>query len=200
MNFEDLTSLFIAQGFDYLETSQAASYLNDAYLVDICGDQDWPFLQETISSTAPLAIADLGSIEYVVNSTEGTKLTPLDPRNASDLEPNLSYPGVPAHYYITGGTTLNLFPTNTTDTIAVRYYRVPVALSGTATPVIPERFHSLIVDGAVARAYENSDDYELAQAAEQKFQTRLQRMREQLLNVYRDGPDDFVRVTDPLAF
>lgn len=200
MNFAELVTRFTAQGFDYLQTSEAENYLNDAYLVDICGAADWPFLEATITGTAPLSIPELGAVIYVVDSTQGTKLTPRDPRGLSDIEPSLTNSGTPRHYYVTGSGTLNVYPLSTSEELQVRYLQIPPRLTGTAVPVFPERFHSIIVDGAVARAYENSDDFELSQSAEAKFNGRLQKMEETLMNVYRDGPQNFVEVTDPLAF
>lgn len=200
MNFGELVSLFTAQGFDYLQTSEAETYLNASYQVDICGDEDWPFLEEVTTGTAPLTLSEVSSIDYVLNTGQGTKLTPLDPRSLSDWSPTMVVEGQPLYYYSTGGNVLNVYPLSTTEALQVRYFKAAAKMSGTAVPIFPERFHTLIVDGAVARAYENSDDYELSQSAEAKFETRLQKMREQLLNVYRDGPDDFVAVTDPLAF
>lgn len=199
MTFSELVSLFTAQGFDYLQPSEAETYLNAAYQVDICEAADWPFLEATATGSGPLTISNLGSVDYVRDTTQGTKLTPMDPRNISDYSPTLASEGVPRHYYLTGEGELHVYPLSS-DTLSVRYFATAPALSGSAVPVIPTRFHTLIVDGAVARAYENSDDYELAQNAETKFLSRLGHMREVLMNPYRDGPDDFITVTDPLAF
>lgn len=195
MNTEELTSEFLGRGFDYLSNSKALGYLNDSYLVDICGPEDWPFLEATMTGTAPLALSEVESLEYVVDTTMEKKLKPLDRRLLSDSYPVLSEPGTPTWYYLTEGKTLNVFPVNTTDTLLVKFWKTPTRLSGTATPLIPERFHSLIIDGAVVRAYEDSDDMELARNAETAFNTRFQKMREGLLESFRDGPDEFIQLT-----
>lgn len=197
MNLSELTTEFRARGFDYLSTGRAEQYLNDAYLVDICEGEDWPFLQAVKVGAAPLEISDLRTVEMVIDSTQETKLRPLDRRHITDdYSTDLSEDGTPSFYYLTGGTTLNVFPETTTDSFVVRYWKVPARLTSETSPLLPERFHSLVIDAAVARAYEDSDDYELAQNAEAKFQTRLQRMRESLLVQERDGPDTYIQVTD----
>jgi hypothetical protein len=197
VNFPELTSALLARGFDYMSTAEAEQLLNDAYLVDICGDQDWGFLEATATGVAPLTLGELATIAYVIDTTEEKKLQSIDPRNLTDAFPTTSENGSPSYYYLTEGKVLNVYPANTTDSLSVRYYKAPSKLSGSATPILPERFHSLIVDGAVSRAYEGSDDYELAQNAATVFQVRLQKMREALLNPFRDGPDDYITLTDP---
>lgn len=200
MNAEELTSEFLARGFDYLSNSKALGYLNDAYLVDICGDQDWSFLEASATGTAPLTLSEFETLEYVIDTTAERKLLPLDRRLLTDNYPTLSETGMPSFYYLTEGKVLNVFPTNTTDSLLVKYWKTPVRLTGSASPLVPERFHSLIIDGAAARAYEDSDDYELAENANTKFQLRLQKMREALLGPFRDGTKDYVQITDPYSF
>lgn len=200
MNLEALRTEFLARGFDYLSNSRAENYLNDAYLLDLAEDQDWPWLEATKEGTAPVTIEGLRAVEYVINVTQEYKLSPiLRARLTDDLSVDLTIVGTPSVYYLTEGKTLNVYPANTTDTLLVRYWKVPERLSGAATPLVPERFHSLIVDGAVARAYEDGDDYELAQAAKARFDQRLQAMRESLGSLQHDGPEDYVVVEDPAA-
>lgn len=197
MTFEELVADFLGRGFEYLSNDKAGRYVNDAYLVDICEVEDWEFLAATKTGTAPLTISDLRTIEWVLNTTQEEKLKPLDPRHITDdYDVNLATPGTASFYYPTQGSVINVYPANASDSLSVRYWKAPPALSGSEVPLVPERFHSLIVDGAVTRAYEDSDDYELAENAETKFQRRLQKMRESLLTQMRDGPSEYIQVTD----
>lgn len=196
MNLSELVAEFKARGFDYLTTARCETYVNDAYLIDICGAEDWPFLEASKEGTTPLAVSDLGAVEYVVDTTQQTKLEPLRRSRITDWEgTDLTTTGTPIYYYLTASNTLKTYPVST-DSLLVNYWKVPTRLSGSESPIIPERFHSLIVDAAVARAYEDSDDYELSENAETKFQRRLQKMREVLLTQQHDGADDYVVVTD----
>lgn len=179
--------------------SRAEQYLNDAYLLDICEEEDWFFLEEVKEGPAPLEIADLRTVEYVFDQSNVEKLEPLlKDRITDDWNPDLTETGTPSLYYITQGKTINVYPVATNE-IQVRYWKVAPELSGEAEPLLPKRWHSLIIDGAVARAYEQSDDWELAEAAKNRFDMRLQSMRESLLNLQHDQPDDYVVVEDPAA-
>lgn len=198
MNLEALRTSLFARGFDYLTAAEANDYLNDSYLLDICEEEDWPFLEASKEGVTPLEISDLRTIEYVENATQTEKLYPmLRARITDGWSPALSQTGTPELYYITEGKNVNVFPVSTTDVISVRYWKVAPRLSGTATPLLPERWHSLIVDGAVARAYAKTADWELRGVAEANFEAHLQKMRESLMNMQHDASNDFVVLEDP---
>lgn len=200
MNLETLRAEFQARGFNHVTPpSRLDGYLNSSYLVDICEEEDWPFLEASKEGTAPLEISDLRAIEYVTNVTHPGKLDPLlRARITDDWNPDLTQTGTPSLYYVTEGKKVNVFPV-ATDKIAVRYWKVPEELTGSAEPLVPTRYHPLIVDGAVARAYEDSDDFELAQAASTRFEARLEKMRESLGMLQHDSSDDYVVIEDPAA-
>lgn len=200
MNLEQLVVEFKARGFDYLATSRCENYVNDSYVLDICEQSDWPFLEKSTEGKAPLEISDLSAVRYVIDVTQEVKLKPLkQDRITDDYGVNLVVSGNPAFYYLEGGDTVKVYPASTSDTISVAYWKTASRLNGTETPIFPERFHSLIVDGAVARAYEDSDDYELANAAKDRFNARLTSMQEALTDLQHDGPDDHIVITDLAA-
>jgi hypothetical protein len=193
MNLAELITSFRAQGFDYLTDAECTTLLNDSYLIDVCESEDWSFLEEVKEGKAPLEITDLRSIESVIDATQMVKLIPLDRRALTDeYDTDLSTPGSPAFYYLSKEKTVSVFPTSTADTLSVRYWKAPEALSGEMTPLLPSRFHSLIVDGAKARGYENSDDWELATNARETFLVRLARMVESLMGQIRDRPPELI--------
>lgn len=200
MNLEQLVTEFRARGFDYLPTSRCENYVNDSYVLDIAEQDDWPWLEKSVESTAPLEIADLSAVRYVIDVTQEAKLVPLkQDRITDDYGVNLALAGNPINYYLEAGDTVKVYPTSKSDMILVAYWKTASRLLGAETPLVPERFHSLIVDGAVARAYEDSDDYELANAAKDRFNLRLQAMRDSLTDLQHDAPDDHIVVTDPAA-
>ncbi len=194
----ELQTEFAARGFNYLSTLRQNYYLNQGYLVDICEAEDWPFLETTTTGSAPLSITDLRTIASVVDTTQAMKLTPLDNRNITDdIDSSLTTVGTPVYYYKSGQTTIAVYPTNTTDSLSVRYWKVPPELSGaTDTPVLPNRWRLLIVDAAVARAYEDADETAAYQAATQSFQARLDQMRQSLTVGQHDEPDDYILAVD----
>lgn len=198
INFTEMDVEFAARGFKHLG-SRRTQYLNDAYLLDICELEHWPFLEETKEGAAPLSIEDLRTVEYVIDLTNVEKLDPLlKDRITDDWSPDLTTTGTPELYYVTEGKTISIYPV-AADELQVKYWKVPKELSGTEEPLLPKRWHSLIIDGAVARALSNSDDYELSEAARTQFETRLQLMRESLLYPQHDSPDDYIVLEDPAA-
>lgn len=199
LSADELVEMFLKRGFDYKSNAEGLQYINDAYLVDICDAEDWPFLEAVAEGPSPVEILSLGHVEEVLNPSQRMKLEPLRrSRITETLDTDLATAGTPNLYYISEGNTVNVYP-HSAETLVVRYVMSPEAISEEDVPIIPARFHSLIVDAAVARAYEDSDDYELAENAETKFQRRLEKMREALLYPQHDGPDEFVVITDPEA-
>lgn len=198
MTGEQLVTSLGQQGFHYLSETERLQLVQDAYLIDICEQEDWPFLEKTKEGTTPLEVTDLRGITSVIDSTQKIKLKPLDERAITDTyDTDLTTPGSPVFYYLQEEIKVKVYPTSTLDTIAVRYVKVPEALTVSTSPIFPSRYHSLIVDGAKARAYENSDDWELAKNAADTFQARLQTMREALLGQNHDMPNQFVVAVDP---
>lgn len=196
MTFQQLLTEFYARGFDYLNDSGAGEtraklWINQSYQ-EICGLDDWPFLEATATGASPLTIADLRNILYLTDTTLGQNLGFIDPRTLNEAYPDQSTPGNALYAYITGGTTINTYPGNT-DALKVRYIRVPADLvSGTDTPLIPARYRYAIVDFACGRAYMDSDNPQMAQAVRADGDTVVQSMREHLLYQQHQDPDSIV--------
>jgi hypothetical protein len=182
MTFAELQTEFYARGFDYLNQdaagrTRAKRWLNEGYLEDICADELWDFLRTTASGVAPLTVSDVDTVEVVWNATQDYVLSPT---TAGDIEfqgVDITTTGTAGYWYFTSSTTIAVYPTNTSDSIQVRYYKIPVELSADGDePILPDRWHSLLVDAAVVRAYWDSDNPELGQALEQRFLQRKGRM------------------------
>src|SRR3954462_2289412 len=94
--FSDLRTELSRRGFDYLDSTRLGNFTNDAYLRDICEVQDWPFLEASTSGTAPVTVSDLRTVEYVIDSTNGVKLSPIDRRNLTDWTVDLTTTGTPS--------------------------------------------------------------------------------------------------------
>lgn len=182
MTFSELASEFYARGFDYLNQDaagriRAKRWLNEAYLEDICADEPWDFLRATASGTAPLTVSDVDTIEAVWNDTQDYVLSETTAGDVELAGVDISTAGTAAYWYFTSATTIAVYPTNTMDTLRVRYFKIPTELSADGdTPLLPARWHSLIVDAAVVRAYWDTDNPEMGQALEQRFLNRKAKM------------------------
>lgn len=199
MNFQALQTEFYGRGFDYLNQdtagqTRAKRWLNQAYL-ELCDLHPWPFLHEDASGTAPLTITDLRAVLEVTDSTNDAKLRSIERSDLSDMFPDLPDSGSAEWYYLDDPTTLAVYPADTSSTFSVRYVKVPAELSGdTDEPVVPARFHDLIVDGAALRAYKDSDNFDAASFMRGEFERGVGQMVWALLVRTLDRPGSIVEV------
>lgn len=201
MNLAELRTEVKARGFDYLPDARINRFINTAYTLDICEDEDWPFLEATVTGTAPLTISDLRSVDWVLDTTNRTKLRPLSQKHITDVSTDENQIGTPENFYVDEGDTIKTFPTNPSVTIQVRYTKAATELTQEEDePVFPDRFHYLVVEGAIRRAYEDDDEWQAAATTEQIFKTRLQAMKDSYATQQRDRPAEFIVVSDPYAF
>lgn len=173
------------RGFDYLNDggtglARVKRWINDAYH-EICQTADWPFLETTTSSSAPVTLTDLRKVLTVHDATNRQPLRPTTRKwIIATFGENASTSGYPRFYYVEN-QVVRAYPVS--GTITVYYLKFPTDLSANGdTPVVPTRFHDLIVDGAVKRAYEDSDNFQEAQLLGQQISARLENMRSTLLS------------------
>lgn len=196
MTFQQLLTEFYARGFDYLNDSgagetRAKQWINQSYQ-EICGLDDWPFLEATATGASPLTIADMRTILSLTDTTTRTNLGFIDRRTLNEAYPDQSAAGNALYAYLSDGTTINTYPGNT-DALSVRYIKVPANLvNGTDTPLIPARYRYAIVDFACGRAYIDSDNPEMAQVVRADADTLIGSMREHYLYQQHQDPDSIV--------
>jgi len=185
VNFGQIKAEVTGRGFDFQTTARLGSWVNDAYL-ELCDMEDWPFLIATATGAAPLTVNDLGVVQGVRTATH-VPLMAVDYREVAQDFTDLTVTGSPRCYYLTAGQTIAVFPVNT-QSITVRYYRVPADLSADAdVPVVPARFHELIVLGALRRAALEESDGPDYQSFDAEWQRGVQIMRERVMLWHRDG-------------
>jgi hypothetical protein len=199
MNLADLRTELLARGFDYLDAPlhpRPNQYLNRAYHA-ICDAYEWPFLEADAVGTAPLTIPDLRAVLGVLDTTHEVKLRYIDRRRLLDIDPGIGHEGSPALWFQSAQDQLSVYPLNTSASITVRYVKVPEDLEvDTDVPIIPARFHMLIVDQAVVYAYEDSDNLEAGAGAQATVDRRLEEMRLALLHPNLDSHDYIASTVD----
>lgn len=181
MDFSELKVEFYARGTDNLSEDgpgvvRAERWLNQAYR-EICNLHPWPFLHATTSGTGgEVSIPDVRRIIYVTD-VEGNYLQPttIEQLVNSDGVTNLSTTGTPDYWYL-DNTILKTFPVG--DSINVRYIKRVGPLTGTDVPLFDEEYHTLIVDRAMIKAYQDSDNFEAAAALREEFNSEVQAMVE----------------------
>ena len=108
----------------------------------------------------------------------------LDAKNEIDTNPNTSARAAPDFVYETPDNKIGLSPVPD-DTYTVRYYYYQTSTdmsSATDTPVIPERFHDVIVNRARYYAHMLRSDVQFSQLAMRDYTDGLIRVRVELLN------------------
>lgn len=189
MNFSELQTDFFESGLGYLNDNatglaRAKRWLNQAYL-EACALEPWPFLETTATGPPPLAIADLGQVLAVLDTTNNVNLTHSDYSSLVVDYSNPTVTGTASFWYLTGGTTVNVMPPNTGISLSVRYFKVPTEMSNASdTPVIPTQYHDIIVLGAWRRGLLDDSaagDYEVIK---REWNERMAIMRQARLDIF----------------
>lgn len=177
MNFAALTTELSDRGFSYLSSARLGQYINVAYH-ELCDLEDWPFLATDTSGASPLTISDIRNVLSVHDSAGNGNLVARDRRDLVESYRDLTTAGTPRFFYL-DGSVLRTYPVG--GTLAVRYIKVPADLTGTDTPLVPARFHYVIVDIAARRAYVDADAFDKAQGVQAEVDRMVGIMRDSLL-------------------
>jgi hypothetical protein len=182
-----------ARGFSYLNDSGAGTarvtrWLNDA-MHEIDGKADWPYLQVTVTGTAPLTIADLATVESVTAVGLFQTLQPFDRRDLREWYADLTITGTPFGWYLTGGNVINVFPANTSTTLTVDYYKdAPDLAAAGDAPLMPDQYRMAIVEYALTKAHLDAENEASAQTCRQAGDLLVAEMMTNLLDYQHQSP------------
>jgi hypothetical protein len=204
VTIDDMFNELNLYGFDDLENSQKLILLNEAYL-DITTREPWPFLEKLVTitqaaqdDTVTIPDGDLGAVLSIIDMSGRL---PLSPERADVIEKNYlvnSDTNQPTKYYFVGDT-IYLWPVPADQrTLRVLYVREPSALTESsleADILIPKRHHSIIVYGALVKAYLVNDDPQAA-TFQNMYETRYQQMRNDVWMKQYDRPDRIHVITE----
>ena len=210
MTLDEMYAEMDLYGFDDFETSQKLTLLNEAYF-DIVTREPWPFLEKVVTVTVPSGeskvtnnaavlvsaaqITDLNSVLSFIDTSQNIVLVP---ERTDMIEKNFrvdDYTGEPQYYYFIG-EDLYLYPSSTGSTYRLFYTKTPVAATNTSdTFMIPARHHSIIVYGALVKAFLVNDDPQAA-VYQNLFESRYQQMRNDLWMQQYDRPERVHVLTD----
>jgi hypothetical protein len=177
-------------GFDDFEDSQKLVLLNEAYF-DIVTREPWPFMERVEVFTAPAGTSritnsafagsptDLGSVLSFVDT--GNKVV-MTPERADVVEKSYQVDStamLTSVYYFVGDELFVYPELDAATNFRLYYLRVPAKLSESTDEfdiLIPQRHHSIIVYGALVKAFLVNDDPQAA-AFQNAFESRYQQMR-----------------------
>ena len=194
-------------GFDDFETTQKLMLLNEAYF-DIVTREPWPFLEALVEFTVPSGTTKItnntftGSptnVNSVLSFTDITHNVIMVPQRTDTIEKNYKINNLttyPELYYFVDEDIYVYPAVSGTTTYRLFYTKTPVAATTTSdTFYIPARHHSIIVYGALTKAFLVNDDPQAA-VYQNLFESRYQQMRNDLwINQY-DRTDRIHVLTD----
>jgi hypothetical protein len=207
-------------GFDDFSDTQKLLLLNEAYY-DICTREPWPFLEKQLNITVPdgqklvtnnsmvtntdtSVSTNIGDLDSVLSLIDVSNRVVMVPERLDVIEKNYVVNNLnvfPERYYFIN-EDMYLYPETRGDTnYILTYLAKPVAILDTGADtdsnsfLIPARHHSVLVYGALVKAFLVNDDPQAA-AFQNMYEQRYQQMRNNLwLNQY-DRTDRIHVLTD----
>jgi len=199
INEVEITNVTSTRG---IQTS-VADFINKAQRDIINSEVEWPFtvVNQSFTTTAGTAEYDRESDAKTVDydsftiqesaDTAERKLKYisfdeyLERRNEADTNPDSSARALSEYVYTTPDNKIGLSPVPDKSTYTVRYYYYQTTTdmaANTDNPIIPERFHDVIVNRARYYAHMLRSDVQFSQLALRDYTDGLGRMRVELIN------------------
>lgn len=161
---------------DVISDADWGEYVNDALRSVYSISPGLPVLdtRSTVDLTAGVQYValpeDCFALHSVYDATNDYVLDPVSNRAAIDNDFPSTSTGAP-EFYRTVGNLLYVYPTpDTAVTLRLEYPGGFAPLTGTDEPYFPEQFHHILVDGALALAYEDDGNASMADRHGSKFQ------------------------------
>lgn len=207
---------FQAHGFPDIVIADFLTYFNHSYM-QFCTREPWPFLEKTLIANFTIGqaqqytgVTDIKQVLSLINLTQGYELAP---ERADTIYKkytiNLTTAGQPVYYYLPivntaapMGKQVHAYPVPiSADSSQLRYIFIPPLLTtGADVPVVPERFHRILVFGALWQAYRLEDDNASGDEFETLFEEGIQSARQDIWDAQYDRPDYVVNIMDDYSF
>lgn len=176
-----------SRGSQYLNDGGAGAtrmtrWLNDAAM-EIDDLERWDYRRASTTGTTPLTITDLGAVESVFDSNKNV-LVRSDQGVLENEYEDLTTTGTAWYYYLVAGA-IKTYPV-TTLTLTVTYFKISPVLTGSAAPLMPDRFRGAIIERACAMMYRDQDDPGMAAVCLAESDRIVERMR--LVYALQPGP------------
>ena len=189
MTLDDMYTEMDLYGFDDFDDDQKLLLLNEAYF-DIATREPWPFLEAVTPIAVPsgqtqmtnnvLVAPNITDLNSVLSFIDMSNMITMTPERADTIEKQYvvaNYSGTPSVYYFVGDE-LKIYPATSSSTnYRLFYTRMPVAVETSSSEfLIPARHHSIIIYGALVKAFLVNDDPQAA-VFQNMFEARYQQMR-----------------------
>ena len=199
INEVEITNVTSTRG---IQTS-VADFINKAQRDIINSEVEWPFtvVNQSLTTVAGTSEynreSDAKTVDYDSFTIQESADTAerklkyisfdeyLERRNEADTNPDSSARALSEYVYTTPDNKIGLSPVPDKSTYTVRYYYYQTTTdmaANTDTPIIPERFHDVIVNRARYYAHMLRSDVQFSQLALRDYTDGLGRMRVELIN------------------
>ena len=199
INEVEITNVTSTRG---IQTS-VADFINKSQRDIINSEVEWPFtvVNQSFTTTAGTSEysreSDAKTVDYDSFTIQESASTAerklkyisfneyLEKRNEADTNPDSSARALSEYVYTTPDNKIGLSPVPDKSTYTVRYYYYQTTTdmaANTDTPIIPERFHDVIVNRARYYAHMLRSDVQFSQLALRDYTDGLGRMRVELIN------------------
>ena len=203
MTIDEMFTEMDLYGFEDFDDDAKLILINEAYF-DIVTREAWPFMEGLTNITQPANDDTLNvptNFQAVLSLVDSTNNIVLEPERNDVIEKNIRLndtTGTPTKYYFVGDT-LYLYPSDNTGTTYRLYYiKSPSVLTTSSLPadiLIPVRHHSIIVYGALVKAFLVNDDPQAA-VFQNMFESRYMQMRNDVWMRQYDRPERIHVITD----
>ena len=203
MTIDEMFTEMDLYGFEDFDDDAKLILINEAYF-DIVTREAWPFMEGLTNITQSANDDTLNvpsNFQAVLSLVDSTNNIVLEPERNDVIEKNIRLndtTGSPTKYYFVGDT-LYLYPSgNTGATYRLYYIKSPSVLTTSSVPadiLIPVRHHSIIVYGALVKAFLVNDDPQAA-VFQNMFESRYMQMRNDVWMRQYDRPERVHVITD----
>jgi len=190
-------------GFEDFNDDSKLILINEAYF-DIVTREAWPFMESMSTITQSNGVDKLNTpvdFQAVLSLVDTTNKLIVTPERSDVIEKSYmlnTTSGVSTKYYFVGNTVY-LYPTPTGNTFYRLFYiKSPTNLTVNSLEtdiLIPSRHHSIIVYGALVKAFLVNDDPQAA-VFQNMFEGRYQQMRSDVWMKQYDRTERVYIMTD----
>lgn len=209
MDVSEAITVINNHGFEDTDDTQKMWAINDS-IWEIDGMEPWPYLLKTVNlnfdginpypSNMP---TDMARVKWVTFLSNGQPIWPErieSIRSRYGSSSTLGQLGNPTAFYFVG-QQLRFWPIPTagTATVLLDYRAWQTKLTTTsleASILMPSRYHTAWVSGALQRLYTADDDPELGAVKKQDMEERVSKMRSDIM-IQQEMRSDVVFLTDP---
>lgn len=209
MQFSDIRTYaalrFRDTGLVIVDDAAWKTYVNDVYddMLSRCTWFPWNEASSTLSVTAgtrSVALpTDVWQITAVWDTVNFLPLVPLEGRSqVFQLYPQQTEIGVAQHYRLFDNK-LEVYPLpQGTTPYVVEYILRPAALvADSDLPVFPSQYHGTLAAGAVAMAYRDDGNLQMAGAYDQEYEDEVKRM---LVDLMQPRTERYYEPVDDMGY